>query len=526
MGRRTRDDMLGGAAVAMVASSGLSSSPASPGHRRHRRSPLLLPLAAALLIIVISSFWSSAAAAARAGAGRNVITHIKGFEGPLPFHLETGYVEVDEEHGARLFYYFIASERNPAEDPLILWITGGPGCSALSGLLFEIGPLKFDVAGYTEGFPRLVYFEDSWTKVSNVIFLDAPVGTGFSYSRDEAGLNVSLTGSGRQHHTFLRKWLAEHPEFASNPLYIGGDSYSGYTVPVAALDIATHNTGHPKLNLAGYLVGNAGTDDRYDTGGKVPFMHGMGLISDELYEAARAGCGGDFYKTPDPANARCATAMMAINMVTFAVNPVHILEPFCGAAVRAPGVSSIFQGYGGDGAGGGRRSMLVQDDVGRPGFFEKKRLGLPVECRDNGYRLSYIWADDPEVRETLGIHEGSIGSWSRCTMLTHFTHDLTTVIPYHVNLTKAGYRALVYNGDHDLDMTYVGTQEWIRSIGYPIVSDWRPWFANRQVAGFTRTYAHNLTFATVKGGGHTAPEYRPKECQAMLDRWTSAAGQL
>lgn len=46
---------------------------------------------------------------------------------------------MDEEHGARLFYYFIASERNPAEDPLILWITGGPGCSALSGLLFEIG---------------------------------------------------------------------------------------------------------------------------------------------------------------------------------------------------------------------------------------------------------------------------------------------------------------------------------------------------------------------------------------------------
>jgi len=119
---------------------------------------------------------------------------------------------------------------------------------------------------------------------------------------------------------------------------------------------------------------------------------------------------------------------------------VHILEPFCGAAVRgAPG--SIFQGYG---AGGGRRSMLVRDDVGHPGFFDERRLGLPVECRDNGYRLSYIWADDPEVRETLGIHEGSIGSWSRCTMLTHFRHDLTTVIPYHVNLTKAGYRALVY----------------------------------------------------------------------------------
>ena len=91
--------------------------------------------------------------------------------------------------------------------------------------------------------------------------------------------------------------------------------------------------------------------------------------------------------------------------------------------------------------------MLVVDDVGHPDFFStisKGRLSLPVECRDNGYRLSYVWADDPEVREALGIHNGSIGSWSRCTMLSHYRHDLTTVIPYHVNLTKAGYRALVY----------------------------------------------------------------------------------
>jgi serine carboxypeptidase-like clade I len=57
-------------------------------------------------------------------------------------------VEVDEEHGARLFYYFIESERNPAEDPLILWITGGPGCSALSGLLFEIGQLIIITISY------------------------------------------------------------------------------------------------------------------------------------------------------------------------------------------------------------------------------------------------------------------------------------------------------------------------------------------------------------------------------------------
>ncbi|VAH63885.1 serine carboxypeptidase-like 2 [Triticum dicoccoides] len=473
----------------------------------HMARLLLLLL---LLVVVDLAFGSPAAAYERR---RNAITHVKGFDGPLPFYLETGYVEVDDTHGTELFYYFIQSERSPREDPLILWITGGPGCSALSGLFFEIGPLKFDVAGYTEGFPTLVYFEDSWTKVSNVIFLDAPVGTGFSYAREEQGLNVSLTGTGAQLWVFLEKWIADHPEFASNPLYIGGDSYSGYLVPVTALEIANHNdagdaSGGPKLNLQGYLVGNPGTDDRYDTPGKVPFMHGMGLISDELYEAAQVSCSRDDFVTPS--NARCANALDAINLVTTDINPVHILEPFCGLALRDPGGATVFTKTA---------RLLLQDNL-------QHRLALPVECRDNGYRLSYIWSDDAEVRETLGIRDGSIGAWSRCTTLSHFRHDVRSTVPYHVNLTRRGYRALVYNGDHDLDFTFVGTQAWIRTMGYPVVAPWRPWYSKQQVAGFTTEYAHNLTYATVKGAGHTAPEYRPKECLDMLDRWTSPAGKL
>jgi len=107
------------------------------GDRRLCSPPCLLLLL--MLLVVLATTSSRSVVEAR----RNVITHIKGFRGPLPFHLETGYVEVDEEHGVRLFYYFIESERKPAEDPLILWITGGPGCSALSGLLFKIGTFAF-----------------------------------------------------------------------------------------------------------------------------------------------------------------------------------------------------------------------------------------------------------------------------------------------------------------------------------------------------------------------------------------------
>ena len=78
-------------------------------------------------------------------------------------------MELDD--GVRLFYYFIQSERDPEEDPILLWLTGGPGCSGLSGLVYEIGPFYFDFDGYTgSGLPTLLYKAASWTQVHFLCF--------------------------------------------------------------------------------------------------------------------------------------------------------------------------------------------------------------------------------------------------------------------------------------------------------------------------------------------------------------------
>ncbi|KAJ3703466.1 hypothetical protein LUZ61_007171 [Rhynchospora tenuis] len=437
------------------------------------------------------------------------ITALPGFNGLLPFSLETGYLTVDEEKNTEFFYYFIESESNPLEDPLILWLTGGPGCSALSGLVFEIGPLSFDLQGYRDGLPSLFYKAESWTQVSNVLFVDSPVGTGFSYSRTEEGFQTSDSQTVSQLVTFLYKWLDKHPKFKLSPLYIGGDSYSGKIIPVLTLEIAiAKEFNNARFNLKGYFAGNpvSGTTSdgtASDCGSRVPFAYGKGLISDELYESTKKSCGGEY---SNPSNVQCANYLDAVKTVTKDVRQAHILEPSCEFHRPSPG-----------------HIHIERDESGRYDEVPLLKSGLPMDCRESGYLLSTFWANNDTVRYTLGIRKETVADWHRCNMPLPYSYDIPSAVPYHLNVTNKGYPALIYSGDHDFDVPHVGTQEWIKSLNLSILDDWRPWYVGGQVAGFTRSYSNNLTFATVKGAGHTAPEYKPKECLEMIRRWLSGA---
>ncbi|GJZ68362.1 putative peptidase S10, serine carboxypeptidase, alpha/beta hydrolase fold protein [Tanacetum coccineum] len=70
---------------------------------------------------------------------KSIIETLPGYPGNLPFKLETGYVGTGEKEDVQLFYYFVeSSTRNPFQDPLIFYISGGPGASALLAFLYEI----------------------------------------------------------------------------------------------------------------------------------------------------------------------------------------------------------------------------------------------------------------------------------------------------------------------------------------------------------------------------------------------------
>ncbi|VAI02058.1 serine carboxypeptidase-like 13 isoform X4 [Triticum aestivum] len=454
---------------------------------------LLLHLVPALLLLPPSRPALAAAA--------TVVTHLPGFDGPLPFNLETGYVGVEEEAGAELFYYFVESERSPGTDPLLLWLTGGPRCSVIMGLAFEIGPLKFVLAPYSGGLPELVYNPYSWTKMANILLLDSPVGSGFSFARDPKGYDVGDYSSSSQVQTFLNKWFTDHPQYLSNPFYIGGDSYAGKVIPLIGQGISEgiDVRQQPVINLKGYMVGNPITDPKFDENYKIPSAHGFGIISDQIYESAVKNCKGDYVT---PVNKMCVEVLHTINNLISEISIEHILYNKCD--VVAP---------------------KTIDDASRRKFLleESTQLNTPparptVDCFTYGYYLAYFWMNNNMTRKALGIKEGTTNEWIQCNIGLPYTYEIPSSIPYHLNLTTRGYRALVYSGDHDLEAPFLGTQAWIRSLNFSIVDEWRAWHLSGQAAGFTIEYTNNMTFATVKGAGHTAPEYRPKECFAMAQR--------
>ncbi|CAJ2655757.1 unnamed protein product [Trifolium pratense] len=438
-----------------------------------------------------------------------ILTHIEayglkvevlpGFEGPLPFQLETGYVGLGEtDDDMQVFYYFVKSENNPKKDPLMLWLTGGPGCSSFSGLVSQIGPFEFENKEYDGSVPSLVSRPQSWTKLCNIIFVDLPLGTGFSYAKN---LTAHRSDWKLVHHAhqFLRKWLIDHPEFLSNEFYFGGDSYSGIPVPAIVQEISNGNEKglQPFINLQGYLLGNPVTTNREDND-QIQYAHGMGLISDELYASLQKNCKGEYIDV-DSRNEVCLRDLQSFDECLSRIDQYHILDPYC------KDDSPLW-----------RRSLTreLKESL-------SSHLTAPgLSCRTYGFYLTTKWANDKRVRKALHIREGTIRKWTRCYR-TDFEFEIFGSVEFHASLSKKGYRSLIYSGDHDLAVPFMSTQAWIRTLNYSIVDDWRPWFVNGQVGGYTRTYSNQMTFATVKGSGHTATLYTPEQCFPMFTKWIS-----
>ncbi|KAI7730892.1 hypothetical protein M8C21_022667 [Ambrosia artemisiifolia] len=439
-----------------------------------------------MLVIVVSI--------ANLVASQTIVKTLPGYPGPLPFKLETGYIGVGEDEAVQLFYYFVESEGKPEEDPLIIWLAGGPGCGTLRAFFFEIGPMQIQYGKYMDNVPALQLDPNSWTKVANVIYLDAPTLTGYSYTKTPEAVHSSDTASASQTAEFMRKFVRDHPKFLKNPMYITGISYSGIVIPMITEELYKGNDEglQPTVNI----------------------------------QKTRKDCNGD-YAEADDNNMQCMSDIDEVNKRVGDINIQQILDPDCDPA------TNLVRG-GNPVVAKGNRKTLQANPIRM--LIPSSRSTLVTDttfCRGEYYDYATLWANDENVMKALNVRQGTVKEWLLCNLdmkynygkrsMPQYEFNIRSSVVYHQKLTQRNCRALIFSGDHDMMVPHVGTRNWINTLNLTITdSDWEPYYVNGQNGGYKTTYArqnYSLVFATVKGAGHTAPEFKPAECFEMVKRW-------
>ncbi|EGZ26012.1 hypothetical protein PHYSODRAFT_487704 [Phytophthora sojae] len=170
---------------------------------------------------------------------------------------EAGYIKLANKQDDHYFYWFFESRGSPATDPLVLWLSGGPGGSSMFALLVENGPCTIQPDLSTKLNPY------SWNNNTNVIWLDQLAGVGFSFG-SPADKDYNETNVGENIYWFLQGFMEKHPQYRGREFFVTGESYGGHYVPAAAHYIWPRNKAEddtPAINLQGLAIGNGLTNE-------------------------------------------------------------------------------------------------------------------------------------------------------------------------------------------------------------------------------------------------------------------------
>lgn len=165
-----------------------------------------------------------------------------------------GTLPSNSEESHHMFYWMVPHE--DPEAPIAIWLNGGPGASSIFANFLMNGPMRVAQTGNGAD-DYLVYLAEqgSWVDAATMIYIDQPVGTGFSWGES---LLTNMDDAADEFIFFLTNLYNKYPDMIGRDLYITGESYGGKYLPRYSYAILQANEalGSNFFNLKATLCGD------------------------------------------------------------------------------------------------------------------------------------------------------------------------------------------------------------------------------------------------------------------------------
>jgi len=387
----------------------------------------------------------------------------------------SGFLTVDKQNYGNMFFWFFPAEENPETAPVVIWLQGGPGGSSMFGLLKLHGPIltTVDSNGDLTGVAKNPY---SWGRKHNMIYIDNPVGAGYSHSNRMPTTQKEVTDN---LYEFLQQWFTLFPSYQSNPFYSFGESYAGKFVPSLTKRIHEMNMKEDvkiTINQVGMGIGD-GFMSPYHNGQFGNFFYQVGLLDEPQREYSlqmeaqmqRQIDQGQMYEAWNTWN-----------------------------SVLSYGLNKMDCGY---------YYNIAQCD--------------PDPTEDN-YEDFCNWPstrDAPHVGSLSFPNEGDV-YWSMINVFMETgMHDVEYCLDNDI-------RTLIYDGNFDIICNHSGILDMIADMQWKGKSDYDKaarkvyYYSNNDVVGYLKK-AQALDLLLVRNAGHMVPLSQPAYAQQMIEDFTS-----
>lgn len=375
---------------------------------------------------------------------------------------------------------------------LIIWLNGGPGCSSMDGLFLENGPYR--IVG-----DKVKLNRPNWVEVvGDVLFLDQPVGTGYS-SPGAKGFVETEKEMASDFLAFLLSFLSIFPAYSNRPLFLAGESFAGTYIPYIAQSILSYNSLHPlrTINLRGLAIGNGWIDPLAGYSSYIPFADARGLwkIDSEARRSAERNW------------ATCQAQQNAHPVISSYVACESILSSVIAGSIEKSPSGACVNIY----------DVRLEDSS-----QACNGMSWPPGVDDfRGYLVR------PDVAQAINVPSGA--GWEECTGSVYAALDGDTASKPSVTLLpgilEAGIPVLLYSGADDLICNHLSTEslisslKWAGGTGFPPSAQTMEFTMPSGERVGTTQHARNLTYTLIYNASHMVPFDQPGASAEMMRRF-------